>query len=168
MKRLHKILIGTVGVLAVAVGTAVAAAPRDDASPGPGWSHGGPWQGGDAAAFAQKRLDRLKTELKITAQQEPAWQAFAGKSIEQAKAMQALHQQHQQQAQARDKSALLSTPDRLARHVDDLRQHLAHLEQTQAAVKDLYAALTPEQRALADRHFDHAFPGHGGRRSHRG
>ncbi len=180
MKRLHKILISTAGVLAVAVGTAVVAAPRDGMGDcgmaggmgqgmGPGMMHGGHGRGdGDAAAFAEKRLAALKTELKITAQQEAAWQAFAGKATEQAKTMQA---QRQQMQPARDKAGATSVPapERMAQHLEQMKQHLANMEGMQGAVKDLYAALTPEQRALADKHFDRMHRGGPmGHRMHRG
>jgi hypothetical protein len=170
MKRLHKIFIGTVGVLAVAAATAVVAAPRegmDHCGAGMGMMHGDHMRGGDMAAMADKHLARLKTELKITAQQEPAWQAFAAKATEQAKAMQAQHQQHMQE---HDKAATtnLSAPDRMAEHLSQMKQHLAGMESMQAAVKDLYAALTPEQRALADKQFERMHRGPGGPGMHRG
>lgn len=181
MKRLHKILIGTAGVLAVAVGTAVVAAPRDGMGDcgmgggmgpgmGPGMlAQGGHWRGdGDAAAFAEKRLAALKTELKITAQQEAAWQAFAGKATEQAKAMQAWRQKL---VQERDKAgaAPVPAPERMAQHLDQMKQHLANMEGMQGVVRNLYAALTPEQRALADKHFERGHRGGPmGHRMHRG
>lgn len=173
MKRLHKILIGTAGVLAVAAATVVVAAPRDGMGhcggegPGMGMMHGDHMRGGDVAAMAEKRLANLKNELKITAQQEPAWQAFAAKATEQAKAMQA---QHQQNMQERDKAgtAGVPAPERMAQHLDQMKQRLANMESMQASVKNLYAALTPEQRALADKHFERMHRGPGGHRMHRG
>jgi periplasmic protein CpxP/Spy len=172
MKRIHKILIGAAGVLAVAAATAVVAAPHDGmgpcgGGPGMGMMHGEHGRGGDMAAMAEKHLAKLKTDLKITAQQEPAWQAFATKAAEQAKAMQAQHQQHMQE---RDKGAPanVSAPDRMAEHLSQMKQHLAGMESMQAAVKDLYAALTPEQRALADKHFDRMHNGPMDHRMHRG
>lgn len=173
MKQLHKILIGAAGVLAVTVGTAVVAAPRDgmgpcgDDGPGMGMMQGDHGRGGDIGAIAEKRLTNLKAELKITAQQEPAWQAFAAKATEQAKAMQA---QRQQFMLARDKTAPehVSAPDRMAQHLSQMKQHLASMEGVQATVKDLYAALTPEQRALADKHFEHMRRGRMGHGMHLG
>ena len=173
MKRLHKILIGTAGVLAVAAATVVVAAPRDGmghcGSGGMrmGMMQGDHMRGGDMAAMAEKRLVNLKTELKITAQQEPAWQAFAAKAAEQALAMQAQRQQHMQE---RNKAAPAnaSAPERMAEHLGQMKQHLAGMEGMQASVNDLYAALTPEQRALADKHFDRMHRGPGGHRMHKG
>lgn len=173
MKRLHKILIATAGALAL--GSAVMAAPRDGMGDcgmpggmGPGMMQGGHGPGdGDAAAFVGKRLARFKTELKITPQQEAAWQAFADKATEQAKAMQA---QRQQMWQDREKAnaTKVPAPERMAQHLEQMKRHLADMESMQGAVKDLYAALTPEQRALADQHFDQMQRGRMGHRMHRG
>ena len=44
----------------------------------------------DIAKFQQDRLGQLKSQLSITAEQQPAWDAFAAKAAEQAKTMQAL------------------------------------------------------------------------------
>jgi len=160
MKRLHKILVGTAGALALAAMSAVAAGPRDGMDCDGmgmgmggmghgrmGMMHGGR-QGGDVGAMAEQRLARLKAQLKITAQQEPAWSAFATKAAEQAKAMQAQHQQ----ATADDK---VPAPERMAKHIGAMKQHLTGMEGLQGALKDLYAALTPEQRTTADEHFNH-------------
>ena len=90
MKRTLKILAGAAGTLAlVAVTTLVAAHPG-----GPGAAQGGMggmggmgmmqggmgmMQGGGHAAMSEQRLAQIKTQLKITAQQETVWQAFAVK-----------------------------------------------------------------------------------------
>jgi Spy/CpxP family protein refolding chaperone len=155
MKKLHLTLITTLGALALAASAAVTAAPQDGPDHGgPGMHQGREGQRGDMAAMASQRLAKLKDELKITAQQEPAWQAFATRATDQAKAMQA---QHEQARQERDKAdaAKLSAPERMAQQLTQMKQHLAAMETLQASVKDLYAVLTPEQRSQADRHFAH-------------
>ena len=96
---------------------------------------------------AEATLVQAVGQGKITAQQEPAWQAFAAKASERAKAMQALHTQHQQTTDAK-----AAAPDRMAQHIADMQQHLTDMQTMQAALKDLYAVLTPEQRAIADQH----------------
>ena len=162
MKRIHKILAGAAGALTLVAMTAVVAAPDATAGcagMGPGMGrmgmmqggHHGPMWGGEPGAMAEQHLTRLKTELKITAAQEPAWSAFAAKATEQAKAMHALQLQNPQNPPAAD--AKTSAPERMALHVDLMKQHLAGMEAMGAAMKDLYAALTPEQRALADQQF---------------
>ena len=157
MKRLHKILAGTAGVLTLVAMTAVMAATPDTgagcAGMGPGMGrmgmmHGGPdgrMGRGEPGAMAEQHLAQFKAQLKITTAQEPAWSAFATKAAEQAKVMQA---RHAQQGQAAD--AKTAAPDRLDKHIDQMKLRVAGMEAMSASVKDLYAALTPEQRSIAD------------------
>lgn len=56
------------------------------------------------------------------------------------------------------------TPDRMALRTEFMKQRVAGMESLNAAMKDLYALLTPEQKALADQRFGHA----GGPRMHFG
>ena len=116
---------------------------------GMGMMHGG-MAGGGAWAMAGQNLDQLKTQLGITSQQEPAWQAFASKATEQAGLMQATHAQHHQ-----DASAPTAAPDRMAQRIGTMTQHLEGMQAVNAALKDLYAVLTPEQRNIADTRFGH-------------
>jgi protein CpxP len=149
MKRIHKIVAGAAGALALVAVTAVVAAPAMGGCEGMGMMHGGmhAMRGGEPGAMAEKHLADLKTQLKITAQQEPAWQAFAAKATERAKAMQSLQAQHTSATDAKT-----AAPDRMAQHIDAMKQHLAGMETMQVALKDLYAVLTPEQRTVADQH----------------
>jgi len=103
---------------------------------GPHGMYGGP-------AAAEGRLAALKTELKITSAQEAKWQAFAEKAKLQAESMQSART-------AMQDSAKLSAPDRFALHDGLMKQRLAQSEATHAAFKDLYAVLTPEQKAVVD------------------
>jgi periplasmic protein CpxP/Spy len=160
MKRIHKILAGAAGALALLGVTAVIAAPSGGCD---GMSrmgmHAG-MRGLDPAAMAQRHLKGLKADLKITAQQEPAWQAFSAKVAERAQAMKAKMTERQQSA-----GAPLAAPDRMAQHIDDMNQRLASMQTMQAALKDLYAVLTPEQKAIADEHAQR-MGGPGARRGH--
>lgn len=123
--------------------------------PGPGMGRGmgpgGGWMSAaEAASFVDGRLAALKAELKIGADQEPAWNAYATQTRQQAEAMQAMrHSMHEQMAsgQAAPGSAEFQT----------LRESMIKLQQAgaeahAAKVKDLYAVLTPTQKAAADRH----------------
>jgi Spy/CpxP family protein refolding chaperone len=102
--------------------------------------------GAGPAANADARLGFLKETLKITDSQQAAWDAFAGKAKEQAAAMTAMRTQMAAGAQA-------AAPDRMIQHTELMKQRTAGMEAISAALKDLYAVLTPEQKALADRHF---------------
>lgn len=116
--------------------------------PGPGYGRGrgyGPGAGASAepGEFIESRMNWLKSELKITGNQEAPWKAFVEQAKLQANSMRAwmttLH--NSQQA---------TLPERI-----ELRNNIHKQRQEQAdvmvqKVKDLYAALTPEQKAIAD------------------
>ena len=155
MQRSTKIIAATVATFAIAAVSAVYAFPGPGMGTGFGPMGGGPgafgpgarFAAGDTAAFAEKRIGELKTELKITAAQEPAWQAFAGKAQQQAQTMQTLGAKVQETGGA--------TPDRMAQRSEFMKQRLTGMEAMSAAIKDLYAVLTPEQKAVADQRFGH-------------
>jgi hypothetical protein len=113
---------------------------------GHGMGHGmGPQGYGNPAAAADWRLSGLKSELKITAAQESAWKAFADQTKQQAEAMQALMAAAQGSAQA-------TAPERLELRNQMMKKRQEQIEKGTATFKELYAVLTPEQKALADQH----------------
>ena len=182
MKRATKIAIGVGTALSLGLATAVVSAhpygygPGWGMGQGPGYGPGagmgrgmgpgggpGPMGGGpmgygpmghgmgpqayaNPGAAAESRLSGLKSELKITAAQESAWKAFAGQAKQQAEAMQALMSTVQGSAQA-------TAPERLDLHNQIMKKRQEQMEKGTTAFKDLYAVLTPEQKALADQHF---------------
>ena len=87
-------------------------------------------------------LDSLKTELKLTAKQEPAWQAFAKVVRTQMAAHGAGH-------------GMATGPDAMQAHIAFMEQRLAGMKAIQKARTDLYQVLTPEQKAVFDRHGPH-------------
>ena len=46
-------------------------------------------------------------------------------------------------------------PDQLAQHTEFMKQRIGTMDAMSAALKDLYAVLTPEQKAKADQRFGH-------------
>lgn len=173
MKRIHKIIAATTGALALVAVTAVTAAPYGafgggpgymggghmgmmyggmGAGMGPGMGHGG-MSGGGIGMMSEQGLVQLKTQLAITAQQEPAWQAFTAKAAEQWKLMQTTHEQHWQAA-----NAATSAPAQMSLRIGYMTQHLAGMQAMNTALTDLYAVLTPEQRTLADQVLGHMGP----------
>ena len=104
---------------------------------------------------AENRLADLKSELGITAQQEPAWQAFV-KSVKQREESRASWF-----AKRREARAAGSLPEVLAQQDEVFKQHQAERLATTAALKELYAALSPEQKTIADRRFGGFGPGYG-------
>jgi protein CpxP len=127
--------------------------------------HHGKWSNPKAAV--EGHLAALKVELKITPNQETAWQAFANKTRERTDAMIARHAQRTAQAPA---ATNLTAPERLAQRTERMKQRVAGMEARTVAVKDLYGVLTPEQKAIADKQFSRGGRGehgrHGGFRGH--
>lgn len=181
MNKNHNIIAGLLTAAALAASSSFVYAqadksPAQGAGPGAnrGEMHHGPRDGGDhrhghhgkwsnPKAAIEGHLAALKVELKITPAQENAWQAFATKARLQADAMTARHEQRKAQPQATS----LSAPDQLAKRTERMKQHVAGMEARTAAVKELYGALTPEQKTIADKQF--ARGGHrGGFRGHHG
>ncbi len=161
MQRSTKFIAATVATLAIAAVSAAYAFPGPGMGSGfgpMGRGHGGFGPGAhatgtDLSAFADQRIGELKTELKITAAQEPAWQAFTGKAKQQAQAMQATRTKMQ--------DAGGQAPDRMAQRSEFMKQRMAGMDSMAAAMKDLYAVLTPEQKVVADQRFGHG-AGHPG------
>lgn len=114
---------------------------------GPGMGPGATGQ--DMAAFAAARTAELKTQLKITPAQETAWKAYETAVTKQATEMQTLRAQMQAQMQNAQPGA--ANPDFAVQRQAMIAQHDASRAAHSAALKDLYAVLTPEQRAVADR-----------------
>lgn len=107
---------------------------------GPGMGMGR-MAGGDPAQHAT-RMAEFKAALKITAEQEPAWSKFEATMRQQAEARQTLRAT--MQAQMKDGKA----PADMSAQRETMQK--LHAERD-AARAELFAVLTPEQKALADR-----------------
>ncbi|HEV7821515.1 MAG TPA: Spy/CpxP family protein refolding chaperone [Burkholderiales bacterium] len=173
MNTNRKVIASMIAAAALAAsGSLVHAQPQKSATEsgaradGPGERHG--MRGGhqrhgqfsNPAARVEGYLAALKVELKITPAQEKAWQTFADKTRKQAEARSAQRAKFKGSKPADNVSA----PERMAQRTAFMKQAVASMEARTAAVTELYAALTPEQKALADKQFAR---GHGGR-FHRG
>ena len=155
----QKIIAGFIAASAVWFGVAHAQGPGCGPEGMPGMKGGATQRGGmmEPGARAEQRLARLKTELKLTGPQEPLWLAFAEKSKAQAgKGMQAMRDSMQN-----DKP--IPAPERMAQMQAMMKDRLAAMESVHESFNRLYAALTPEQQAVADKHFS-APHRHGGGR----
>ena len=122
---------------------------------GPGYGMGPRAMFGGFYGNVDDNLAALKTQLGITAKQDAAWQAFAKSAKQQNEHRQAWFAKMQQARIAG------SAPEFLAQQAEFVKQREADLEAHAAALKSLYAALTPEQRAAADQRFD-GYSGFGG------
>ena len=114
----------------------------EEALPASGMSRAHP----DPVAMVDKRLARFKQELKITGDQETAWTAYAEKTRNNVKDM-------RDQMQAAMKDPAQTAPERFDRHIELMKKRLVGFQNMDDALKSLYAALTPEQKSIADRHF---------------
>jgi len=114
---------------------------------GPGMHGGGP--GFDMAAATAGQLAALKAQLKITPAQEAAWKSYEGVVTQQSVAMQALRDKFHGQWQDAQPGA--TPPDMAAHRQAMFEQRESAWKAQGAALKDLQAVLTTEQRAIADR-----------------
>jgi len=144
MKTSSKIALSTLAALGLAASTVVLA---HEFGPGMGQGqHGfGPMghcqQDGPGA-----HLDSLKTELKLTAKQTPAWQAFEKAVRSQMAAHGAGHGMGH---------GMANGPDGMQAHIAFMEQRLAGMKAILKARSDLYKVLTPEQKAVFDQHGPH-------------
>lgn len=150
MKKLHVVLAGLVASVSLAAAVATQAQPV--AGMGPGNGQGMGMRGGhgmtataDPVANQEARLAAMKTQLQITTSQEAAWQAFATAAKQQSAAAQALRTQTQQ--------STMTAPERMAQRSAMAQQREAAKAPVTSAFNALYAALTPEQKAVADKGF---------------
>ncbi len=174
MNTLHKKLF----IALTALGIAGAAIAQTAAVQAPEGRHGYAVSADQRAAHQAerqaKRAERqarhaakLRADLKITAQQEAAFAAFlaAGKPA------QRMDGRHGERAQL----AALPAPQRMHQRIERQKQRTARMEARLAALNNLYAVLTPEQKQVFDsramgsngKHHGHR-GGHGGHHGQRG
>jgi periplasmic protein CpxP/Spy len=156
MKRIHAVVVGVVAGVSLAVAAVTYAQPSGGMGSCPGHAMGmgpghGPMAGVDPATMIDSHLGELKAQLKITTGQEAAWQTFTAAAKQQATSMQTMHTQMQQ--------GTGTAPERMAQRTAAMQQRAAGMATMTNALKDLYAALTPEQQTIADQHFSMMGPG---------
>jgi len=121
--------------------------------------------GKDPVASAQKHLDELKAKLKLTSDQQAAWQTFSDQVNEQAKNRAAMRDKMMDKTQAMPKTA----PEQMAMMADRMKDQARHMDKMADAVKAFYATLSPEQQTTFDKvHMSHMGMGHMNRKGHRG
>lgn len=154
MKRNHKIVAGLI-VAATLSGAAIAQGGRGCDGMGPmgmGPMVGQGSQMGrqvsmkfDPAVRVERHLGMLKEQLKLSSEQEPLWLAFAEKAKGEAgKGMRAMREQ------AADEK--LTAPERMAKMQAVMQERLTAMSGVHESFNRLYAALTPEQKTVADQH----------------
>ena len=175
MNTLHKNIL----VALTALGIASAALAQTATGQAPEGRHGHAVSAEEHAAHRAERQARraerqaqraatLRAELKITAQQEPAFAAYlaAGKPEQ---------RQGVWSGADRARLAALPAPQRMQQRIERQKQRIARMEARLAAMNNLYAVLTPEQKQVMDskavrfggKHRGHR-NGHGSHGGHRG
>lgn len=136
---MNKTLIIPLFALGLLAGTAARAQPAPGGGSQPeAWHH----------RHHVDRLAQLKAQLKITAAQEPAWNAFAA-------AMQAMRPQLPEASPAKTqagKGQLMPAPERFEQMAERAAQRAGRARDLANAMKKLYEELTPVQRAIVDTH----------------
>ena len=97
----------------------------------------------DAIDTLQLTLEELRIDLKLTAEQQPRWEAYRQK----VEALKADIARQRSRAPSTEKLDAVKQLDRL---VDAERNRLAAMEEIAAAGSALYGALTAEQKEVAD------------------
>ena len=98
----------------------------------------------------EARLAYLKTTLKITDAQQSQWDAFADTLRKQARAGDERMKARQAQMAEGRKGTPPTAIERMERAQTRLAASSTRLNETLAAAKPLYAALSPEQQKVAD------------------
>ena len=145
-KKLLSLAIPLMLSAAVSIGAGIARAEGTDAGDQMAAAEGQPESmqrmHHDPAAYAQKRLEKLKSALGITPDQEPQWSAFADSVMQQVNQMKAAHEQW--------KDVPATAPERIDRQIAMMKQRTASFEAIGQAAKSLYATLNPDQQRIAD------------------
>jgi protein CpxP len=92
----------------------------------------------------EKRLEALKTDLKLHANQESAWTEWVGK-------IKGDHKNWEEQRKNVESWANLPALDRMEKMLAFSKEHIAKQEARLAATKTFYATLSPEQRQIFDK-----------------
>ena len=95
----------------------------------------------------ETRLTQAKTKLKITSAQEAQWNAFADVTRRHAKAA---DENLKAMRDGKRSQERLTAVERLERRQQMAADHSQRLTEVIAAAKPLYAALSAEQKAIAD------------------
>ncbi len=103
-------------------------------------------------AHAKKHLGELHTNLKLTKEQQPAWETFSTQVIEQAKSMAAMQDSKKNMTQNMPKSA----PEQMAMMAEMMKSRAEHMAKIADSVKTFYSGLSAEQQKVFDKmHRDH-------------
>jgi len=118
-----------------------AQAPSAPAVPAPGAGKAAP---GGAPARIEANIKELHAQLKITPVQEAQWEQFAQVMRENARDMEQVATQRAQQSAPMNAVQDMQSMEKIA------EAQVQHLQKLIPAFQNLYAAMSPEQKARAD------------------
>lgn len=104
--------------------------------------HGHP----DMLAMAQKNLDTLKQDLKLTDSQQAAWETYANNTLDQVRQA----QKERIAMLKRNQNDTTSAPDHLQEMADRMTERAQMMTRTAESAKALYNQLTPDQQKTFD------------------
>ncbi|OGT88781.1 MAG: hypothetical protein A2514_08010 [Gammaproteobacteria bacterium RIFOXYD12_FULL_61_37] len=108
--------------------------------------------GMNPVARAQKHLGELQAKLKLTKDQQPAWETFSTQVNDQAKNMAAMQDKKKDMTQTMSTSA----PEHMAMMAEMMKTRAENMAKMADAVKTFYAALTTDQqKAFDELHMEH-------------
>jgi LTXXQ motif family protein len=102
-------------------------------------------QGAGMAAMADRRLAKLKSELKITDAQTEAWNGFTEAVKGRAETMQSMHKGMMETMQK------ASAMDRMDAHIKGMEAMVEATKTVKSATEKLYAGLTDAQKKILDK-----------------
>lgn len=152
MNILRKSII--VGVTLLSIGSAAMAAPAQETAQHRSYAET-KFDPVKRAERIEQRQQTLHDALKLTANQEPAWQAYIAAT------------KPQQPVGRVDRVSLkdLNATQRAEKRLELSKARIAHQETRLEALKTFYAALTPEQQKVFDQQSAHG-KRHGHQRRH--
>jgi hypothetical protein len=106
----------------------------------------------DRCESKEQRLETLKADLKLNANQEAAWADWADK-------IKGDRNDWEETRKSEESWASLSAPVRMEKMLSFSKEHITKQETRLAATRTFYALLTPEQRLIFDK--DYNFEHHG-------
>ena len=107
-------------------------------------------------AQVERHIAGLQRRLKMTPAQQPQWEAFTAVMRQNATHMETLQRDRAERVTA------MSAPEDMRSYAEVARAHADDLQRLVPAFDALYAAMTVEQKAVADHTF-HEFQGRGSR-----
>ena len=106
--------------------------------------------GMNPVARAEKHLSELNAALKLTKDQQPAWETFSAKVNDQAKNMAAM------QDKKKDMTRTMPVPEHMAMMAEMMKTRAENMAKMADAVKSFYAGLTTDQQKAFDKvHMEH-------------